>query len=85
METINQYSPGNLVERKAAFTRMVAEAKRFTEPDDELQAKIIINMAYDVKANQFSATAKAMIKLLKLYPRRLQRTFSTTNAEDGST
>ena len=66
-EAISTYSPPGKPERKAIFSKMVAEAKKYKEPDQLLQAKTVLNMAFDIKANDFSVTAKAMIKLLKLY------------------
>ena len=68
MESLKTYVPGEATERKLLFNKMVAEAKKYKEPDQLLQAKIIINMSFEVKANKFAATTNAMVKLLKLYP-----------------
>ena len=68
MEALQNYSPGAARERKAVFVKMTAEAKKYREPDQLLQAKVVINMYFEVKANEFAATTKAMVKLLKLYP-----------------
>ena len=68
MESLVNYNPGSMTERKAVFVKMTAEAKRYKEPDQLLQAKVVINMYFEVKANEFAATTKAMVKLLKMYP-----------------
>ena len=68
MESLASYNPGSKSERKTVFTKMTAEAKLYKEPDQLLQAKVVVNMYFEVKANEFAATTKAMVKLLKLYP-----------------
>ena len=64
---VSAYSPGNKAERKAIFQKLTSEATPFSEPDQLLQVKSILNLYFEVKANDFSSTVKAMVKFLKLY------------------
>ena len=68
MADIKSFTPGNTADKKKIWKEMVSEAKRFKEPDESLQAKTVLIMTYDVKANSFTATASAMVRFLKLYP-----------------
>ena len=46
---------------------MFTEAKTFRNPKEDLQAKVILNVCFEIKSGEFSVTMKAMVKLLKLY------------------
>ena len=67
MEEVMKYTPGNANARKALFKKLVTQATKYRNPDEDLQAKVIINACYDIKANAFSVTPQTMIKLLQLY------------------
>jgi len=64
---LKDFTPGDPEERKRNFNKMVVEATRFKEPNQLLQAEVVITMYFEIKANEFSSSAKAMKKLLKLY------------------
>ena len=64
---IMKYSPGDKAARKQLFVKMSAEAQKYKEPDQLLQAKIVLNVCFETKASDFAATVKAMVKLLKYY------------------
>ena len=67
LAAINSFTPGDAVKRKALFTKMTDQATRYRHPDQLLQAQVVIIMCYDIKANAFCVTPKAMVKLLTLY------------------
>ena len=62
------FSPGDIPTRKKLLKQMITDATRYKSPDELLQAKVILSMCFEVKANEFASTAKAMLKLLRLYP-----------------
>ena len=64
---ILKYSPGDKAARKSLFVKMSAEAQKYKEPDQLLQAKVILNVCFETKASDFAATVKAMVKLLRYY------------------
>jgi len=47
---------------------MLEQARKYKHPEELLHAKIVLSMCFDVKANEFSASARTMVQLLKLYP-----------------
>ena len=67
MEQLKSYTPGDKKARKAIFSKMLAQAKKYRNPDMDVQAMTILNGCYELKINEFSPTTRAMIKLLKVY------------------
>ena len=67
MDELARYTPGDAAARKAIFKKMTSEATLYRSPKEELQDKTILNLCSEVKDVNFSVTAKAMVKLLKLY------------------
>ena len=66
-EGILTFSPPDKAARKVLFAKMTAEAQKYEEPDQLLQAKVVLNMCFEIKANVFSSTIKSMVKMLKFY------------------
>jgi hypothetical protein len=67
MEQIKTYAPGDAPARKGLFNKMFSQAKNYRDPDQELQAKVILNAYFELQKNSFSVTVRAMVSLLRLY------------------
>ena len=68
-DELKKFRPGDntLAQRKSIFTRMQNQATKYKFPDEDLQAQIILNMCYEIKANSFAVSTAAMVRLLKTY------------------
>lgn len=64
LDQIKAYSPGNAQARKTLFSE---QAKNYRDPDQVLQAKVILNAYFELQKNSFAVSARAMVNLLKLY------------------
>ena len=57
LSDLNTFTPQGVAERKALFAKMVKEAGRFKNPDELLQAKIVLTLQFEIKANRHSRSS----------------------------
>ena len=67
LEQVKTYSPGDAQARKTLFNELYKQAQNYRDPDQELQAKVILNAYFELQQNSFALSVRAMVNLLKLY------------------